>query len=442
MRAATLADSEALAAFNADHLRSQDAGEPQASLAEWTRDLVAGARPGTSASDATIIEDGAGAIVSAMFLISHTWSYGGVRIAVGQPELVGTRPEFRGRGLVRTLFELVHARSAARGDLMQVITGIPWFYRQFGYEFGIGRGGGGRLFPSELASRPADGGMRVRAARVEDAGFFAELDASAAGRHVVHVPRDAAQWRYEMTGHRAGSATAHVFGVIEDASTARPLGAFVHAPKLWSAGTLGLTMLEVVPGVSWRAVVLTALDHLRAAGEALAVRDGKPFGGVSFWFLGREHPAYDAIRVRYDAADTWYAVYTRVPDVAAFLRAAAPVLERRLAASRLAGHTGDLKLSTYRDGARLVLEDGRVKTVERWQPSFTLVGQENGIATTDPRRPDAQFPDLTILQLLFGLRSLDDLTAWYPDCVVRTPATRALVNALFPRQPSFVWPIL
>ncbi len=119
-----------------------------------------------------------------------------------------------------------------------------------------------------------------------------------------------------------------------------------------------------------------------------------------------------------------------------------PALERRIAQSPLAGHSSELRLSFYRDGVRLILDGGRVKTVERWRPPLTLVGQEMGLGTLDPGRPHALFPDLTFLQLLFGLRSLEELVAWYPDCLVRTAEARGLLNALFPRQPSVVWPVL
>jgi hypothetical protein len=441
LRAATVADADALAAFNADVLRRQDMTEPEAALGEWTRDLVTGAHPIARASDATVVEDTrTGAIASSMILLSHTWSYGGVRIPVGQPELVGTRAEYRGRGLVRTQFELHHARSAARGHVMDAITGIPWFYRQFGYELAIGRGGGGRMFASEMAALPASEGLRVRPATEGDVTFLATLDAEACARYAVWVPRDAAQWRYEITGHRAGSAVRHVICVIEDAA-ARPLGMLVHGAHLWY-DALPMFALEVVAGVSWRTVTVAALQHLRTVGEALATPPGPRFDGVTLWLLRRDHPIYDVLRLRYDASDTWYAIYTRVADVAAFLRAVAPALERRIAQSPLAGHSSELRLSFYRDGVRLVLAEGRVKAVERWRPSLTLLGQEMGLGTTDPRRPHALFPDLTFLQLLFGLRSIDELGAWYPDCVVRTAETRALLNALFPREPSVVWPVL
>ena len=39
------------------------------------------------------------------------------------------------RGLIRMLFEMIHARSQAEGDLVQAITGVAYFYRQFGYEY-------------------------------------------------------------------------------------------------------------------------------------------------------------------------------------------------------------------------------------------------------------------------------------------------------------------
>ncbi|RIK31069.1 MAG: GNAT family N-acetyltransferase, partial [Chloroflexi bacterium] len=76
----------------------------------------------------------------------HEWSYGGVKLGVGQPEMVATDPNYRNRGLVRALFEMVHARSAAEGHLVQAITGIPYFYRQFGYEYVLDLGGS-RVMP-------------------------------------------------------------------------------------------------------------------------------------------------------------------------------------------------------------------------------------------------------------------------------------------------------
>jgi hypothetical protein len=48
---------------------------------------------------------------------------------------------------------------------------------------------------------------------------------------------------------------------------------------------------------------------------------------------------------------------------------------------------------------------------------------------------------VVFLQLVFGYRSLDELDAWFPDCRIRTNEARVLLDVLFPRQPSFLWPV-
>jgi len=132
----------------------------------------------------------------------------------------------------------------------------------------------------------------------------------------------------------------------------------------------------------------------------------------------------------------------RVPDVPGLLAAVALALERRLSASACAVHTGTLTLGFFRDGVRLSFERGALTKVEAWAPPVAVQGIEFGRSSNDPRRPLAMFPDLTFLQLLFGLRSLEALEAAFPDCVVRTQEARALLQALFPRSPSDVWPVI
>ena len=91
LRAATAGDAEPLAAFVGDVLRAQDSDTPSAPLTAWTRDLLEGRHPSFAPADATVVVDSrTGAIVSCLHLISQTWACGGVPIAVGQPELIGT----------------------------------------------------------------------------------------------------------------------------------------------------------------------------------------------------------------------------------------------------------------------------------------------------------------------------------------------------------------
>ncbi len=65
--------------------------------------------------------------------------------------MVATDARYRNRGLVRALFEMIHARSSAEGHLVQAITGIPYFYRQFGYEYVLDLDGS-RILPVDSNS--------------------------------------------------------------------------------------------------------------------------------------------------------------------------------------------------------------------------------------------------------------------------------------------------
>ena len=83
-------------------------------------------------------------VVDGQRIVSHrhaarrdAWSWAACAIAAGQVELVATDRAYEGRGLVRALMGWAHDRSARRGHLVQVMIGIPYFYRLFGYQYSI-----------------------------------------------------------------------------------------------------------------------------------------------------------------------------------------------------------------------------------------------------------------------------------------------------------------
>lgn len=122
--------------------------------------------------------------------------------------------------------------------------------------------------------------------------------------------------------------------------------------------------------------------------------------------------------------DPPYAWYVRVPDLPSVLRRIAPVLERRLADSAVAGYEGDLLLDFYRTAVRLTFTEGRLTAV-----------RDDGPAARQDRTPRAGFPQLVFLRALFGHASLDELRTAHPD-VGTDGAAGPLVNALFPKRPS------
>jgi hypothetical protein len=423
LRRATVADTEAVVAFNrAVHADPPDYA-PEEHAAAWTRELMDGSHPSMRAEDFTIVEDvKTGRLASSLCLVSHRVRYGSVELCCGQPELVGTRPEYRRRGLIAAQFDEIHRWAEARSQDLQVIDGIPWYYRQFGYEMALESGQGRVVHAPDLDAGPAREGVRVRCATEDDAGFLAAVQALGSQRHRLACVRDEAFWRFELSGRGSGSMRFREYKIVES-EAGEPLAGLVHYPIL-IAGQLPVNMCELREGAgaAWPTLLPALFAELRQAGESFAERDGGRFGGVRLQ-LGSEHPLYKPIGSRAARRQPSYAWYVRIPDLAGFVRKVAPALEAHLAASESAGYSGRVDLSLYRSGLRLQLESGRITGVETWQPSTDRPGH-------------VALPDLTFLQLLLGFRSLPALRDFLPDCLVRNETVGAVVEGLFPPQAS------
>jgi hypothetical protein len=420
------ADAEALAEFNSRIHSDDGMDKPDQRVADWTRDLLSGRHPTFHVEDCTlVIEAASGRIVSSMNLIPQTWAYDGIPFKVGRPELVGTLPEFRNRGLVRRQFQVVHSWSADRGDLLQAITGIPFYYRIFGYEMGLELGGGRTGFEAQLPmlkegeSEP----FTVRPATEADIPFISEVYAHACRRYLLHCVRDQAIWRYDLAGQSLHSVDRLEFRILEEPLSHEPVGYFTHPWYDWNNG-LVTHHFELKPGISWLKAGPVVARYLWKEGEAIARRDGKPerIQAYAFW-LGTEHPVYDLFRERLPRRRDPYAWYVRVPDLVNFLKIITPALEAHIAGSAIVGYSGEICISFYRSGLRLVFKEGRLAAIENWKPS----PEEHG---------SAAFPDLTFLQLVFGYRSYEELEQSYADCTYDNDEIRVVMNTLFPKKSS------
>ena len=177
---------------------------------------------------------------------------------------------------MRAQFDVIHAWSAERGERVQAITGIPYYYRQFGYEMTMVLGGGRTGLLSavpKLKEGEADP-YRVRPAVEDDLPFIVALDKAANRRWLVACERDAAQWRYELVGKSENNVNRLAWSIIESPA-GEPVGLVGHSWRIYEAN-LGVSYVEAKAGVSWLAVAPSVLRYLQATALAYVQRDGKP----------------------------------------------------------------------------------------------------------------------------------------------------------------------
>jgi hypothetical protein len=320
--------------------------------------------------------------------------------------------------------------------MVQGITGIPHYYRQFGYEMALELGGGRSGYGPNVPrlEEGQEEPYRVRPAAVADLPAIIPLYEMGCRRSLVSCVRDEALWRYEIAGMIAGDLSRQEVAVIETRE-GNVVGFLAHFP-LASHQIITAMAYELGPGVSWLAVTPSVVRYLWQIGEVKAARSGKGALEVFQFTLGTEHPVYRALERRLPRIRRPYAWYLRVPDLPGFLGHIAPALERRLEASVAAGHTGRLKISLYGDGLQLAFEQGRLVAAEPWQPPDQPWNPPAG------EECHAAFPGLTILQLVFGYRSLEEMERAFPDLGVYGDDAHVVLDSLFPKHASSLWAVV
>jgi len=429
LRHATPGDAEALAVFNGEQHAEGGLASPEGQrLAAMTRDLLTRPHATLTPDDCIIVEESAsGRIVSSACLIPQTWKYEGIEFGMGRPEYVATHPDFRKRGLIRAQFDVMHQWSAERGLLVQGITGIPYFYRQFGYEFALNLGG--RCFGSQVPKLKAGETEKfsMRQAEAGDLPFMMSTYESGRQRSMVSANWTEAHWHNNLYEMSRDNIQRFEFRVIEDAETHEAVGYVAHSGYLLMSGVYAYHY-ELKPGVSWLEVTPAVARYLWSMGQEYAKVENQPCEVFGFSF-GRQHPAYVALEGSLSNIREPYAWYLRVPDLTGFLHHIQPALEERLAGSIACGHSGEYLIGMYPKGIKLVLEHGRIVGIESWKPDHADHG-------------NAGFPALTFLQILFGYRSFEELKHAFPDCWWDGERTRVVINALFPKKYSNVYGIL
>jgi len=419
-------DTAALVEFNRE-IHGEDEWDRKG-LKDWTRDLMSGEGPTFDTSDFTVVEDtNTGEIVSTCCLISQTWAYEGIPFKVGRPELVGTKKDYRRRGLVRHQFEILHQWSEARGELVQVITGIPYYYRQFGYAMALDLEGGRSGYEPHVPELKEDEKepFSFRLAGEADIPFLMAAYERGCHRDMISAVWDEAHWRYELIGKSQYNINRREIYVIEDQEGAS-VGFIGIPPVKWRAAS-ALTVYELASGFSWSAVTPSVIRFLWQKGEELGEEQDQPQKAFTF-NLGEAHPVYQVIASRLPLKKNPYAYYVRVPDLPVFIRKISPVLEGRLSESAFANYTGEIKLNFYWDGLCMNFKEGHLVAVE-------------ALAFDELEGAFANFPPLVFLHLLFGHRTMDELGQMHIDCGSSRDENRNLLDALFPKKPSHIWAI-
>ena len=393
----------------------------------YVEGLLSGRHPLCSPDDFAVVTDPTGRVVAATILMRMNIDYAGAYLSGGRPEIVASYADVRNRGYIRKIFELIHTRSAARGDVFQGITGIPFYYKQFGYDYAVTLGGALSILLSSVAHTTEPEPYRLRPAKTDDILQLQLLYERERLRVHDRLPMltssriDAAYWRWAI-GETGSHEPWRPYMILDSAGDV--VGS-VGLSRIRAGDDVVLSFFATEPHIRIGDVYPSVLREIAALADHIPVWDSttKPCTGIRA-ALGIDHPLYPLLRQKHHTSTPPYGWYIRVSDLTRLIGCIAPVLERRLAQSAFAGYTGSILIDFYRGGLEITFARGRIHS------------------STWPGTPGAHaaYPPHVIVQQIFGLHSLAELKAAHMD-VRANPTAAQLLDIVFPKQSSWLLPL-
>ncbi len=315
---------------------------------------------------------------------------------------------------MRHLFEAYHTLAREEQCLISVIAGIPYFYRQFGYEYILPMDGRAELRAEQVPDLK-EGETSPYRIRLADEGDWPTLlhfyDASNQGVCVASQ-MTAEIWRYQDAPPDANPDRRATYIIEREGKAVGFCRMNANELSDWAKGAR--IKDAYLPDRE------TCLAALRFA-KRIAIEERKQHTitveiSVNMPIL---QTAYDLGAEPHRS----YAWQIKVLDPEGFLRAIGPALERRLVSSPWEKLTQTFTIKLYTQFVALRFEAGRLVEVT---------------APPDAKNCELNLPPNAAAMLWLGYRSVEELMGWYPDAGAKDKTAQRLAGVLFPKTESWV----
>jgi hypothetical protein len=362
-----------------------------------------------------------GVIVSTLNGIPSTWAYAEIPIRNLELGFVGTMPEYRNRGLVRALYQEFFEKEFHRGKYeISTIQGIPYYYRQFGYDFLIPAWRSIFLMPSQISAntpkeKPAWMKLSVRRAAKKDIDAIISLYEEMRSRTLISTPRSRELWEIQERSRREydkefttylvrrGTDIEGYFRLVVRENKTDPAAGFLDVIE---------SSIKTYDGVR------RTLEYLR---KQCTEKNLPRFAlsGALVSNLSKVGLDLNGVLSR------GWKHQLRIPDMVRFLKRVRPVLEKRLRKSMFEGLTQEVTINTYRHCYVLDFRGGKIKQIKDF-----------GIHE-DGKNLSFRAPPHDFIRLLLGQYTIEELNQQNIDFLVSGPV-KSLISTLFPKQESFI----
>ncbi|MHA1924487.1 MAG: GNAT family N-acetyltransferase [Candidatus Thorarchaeota archaeon] len=362
-----------------------------------------------------------GLFVSSINAIPSVWGYAGIPLRNLELGFVGTLPEYRKRGLVRALYKEFFEKALRRGKYqISNIQGIPYYYRQFGYDFLIPAWRSVFLRTNQVPEvppkdKPAWKRLTIRRATKSNLDSIIQLYDEMIGHTLVSTIRDRKLWQIQEQQRREYEKEFTTYVV----KRGREVEGYFRLVARESETDPGNGFLDVIENS------IRTYDGVRRTLQFLKEQcKEKNLNRIALSGAINSNLSQVGIDLSGHMSRGWKH-QLRIPDMISFLNRIRPALQKRLRGTMFDGLTQEVTINTYRHCYVLDFRGGKIQQI-------TDLGIHEDGKNLSFRAPPNDF-----VRLLFGQYSIEELNRQNIDFIVRGEV-KSLIATLFPKQESFI----
>ena len=363
-----------------------------------------------------------GMIVSTLNAIPFTWNYEDIPLRNLELGWVGTLKEYRRKGLHKLLYthfdNLLHTGNYD----ISTIQGIPYFYRQFGYDFVIPMDHTvltrtNQIQPIDEKNQPEFMKLKIKPSEKKDLPAMMDLFEELNQQLLIYAPRSAELWEIQESIKKQWENDFQSYVILDGSKT---VGYFRLVKNIKK---------DSLPNKSTMTVIESSIRTFDGALRTLqflyneAVQD-------DIAVIGSQGPSFNSLsRVMANIGGTgkpWWKYQVRIIDMTSLLQKISPVLERRLKGTMFEGLTYDLVMNTFQNCYKIKFVNGKIVDVTNLGPQQV---NENQAFRAPPN---------DLARLVLGAYNINEIEQNNIDFIVRGEV-RLIAETLFPKKESSVY---
>jgi predicted acetyltransferase len=344
-------------------------------------------------------------MVASLNLIPQTWTIEGIELKVAEMGCVATLPDHRHRGLQRILNEEFDKVLYEEKYDLAVLAGIPYFYRQFGFEYSLPLDFETKISLKDIPSYSQE--YEIRTFREEDIPKASKLLATHQDEYYVHSVRSKEIWEMQQETGSYGGESFQGYSVFSEGQ----LAVYFRISENQKESTLFVKELSITDDSLSISILAFLKTHAETNGLKTLVTK-----------ISHSHPFNSLLTGLGAEMNKPYAWQIKIVDYERIFQKMQPLLNARLADSKYRDHSETLNFNFRRFNLQVIVENGKITSIRK---------------TGDCEDRTIGLNPYVFPQILLGYRNREELEAHYPDFKVRG-SHKELIDILFPVKHSYI----